>query len=120
DPGLASVVARARVPVIVMHLRGGFTSMHHDPHYVDVVAEVADELGAAIQRAESAGIPRDQGVVDPGIGFSKTAAHSLEVLRRLPELAMLHRPVLVGPSRKSFIGAVLEGRPIERRRRGRG
>jgi dihydropteroate synthase len=114
DPRMASVVARSGAPAIVMHLRGAFASMHRDPRYVDVMSEVADELGAALARAESNGVPRDRLIVDPGLGFSKAAPHSLEALRRLPELALLDRPILVGPSRKSFIGAVLD-RPIEER-----
>jgi dihydropteroate synthase len=91
-----------------MHLRGDFLSMHHDPAYKDVMAEVIAELGQAVGRAESAGVPRAQVIVDPGIGFSKAAAHSLEVIRRLPDLAVLDQPVLAGPSRKSFIGRVLD------------
>ena len=117
DPQMASVVAGAGAPAIAMHLRGGFASMHRDPQYVDVMSEIADELGLVISRAAEAGLGRDRIIVDPGIGFSKTAAHSLEVLRRLPELALLDCPVLVGPSRKSFIGAVLD-RPIDRRMMG--
>jgi dihydropteroate synthase len=114
DPALAPVVAAAGVPAIVMHLRGSFSSMHEAPAYRDVMAEVVGELGGALERAVTAGIARDQVLVDPGIGFSKTAAHSLEVLRRLPELGALDRPVLVGPSRKKFIGTVVDKDPAGR------
>jgi dihydropteroate synthase len=108
EPGLARLVARRGVPAVLMHLRGDFFSMHRDPSYKDVMAEVIAELGQAVGRAESAGVPRAQVIVDPGIGFSKAAAHSLEVIRRLPDLAVLDQPVLAGPSRKSFIGRVLD------------
>jgi dihydropteroate synthase len=108
DPPLARLVARRGVPAVLMHLRGDFASMHRDPSYADVMAEVIAELGQAVGRAESAGVPRAQVIVDPGIGFSKAAGHSLEVIRRLSELAVLDQPVLAGPSRKSFIGRVLD------------
>ena len=108
DPGLAPLVARRGVPVVLMHLRGAFASMHAAPSYVDVMAEVVSELRQALRRAEAAGVAASQVILDPGIGFSKTAAHSLEVLRRLSEMAVLDRPVLAGPSRKSFIGRVLD------------
>jgi dihydropteroate synthase len=108
DPGLARVVARRGVPAVLMHLRGDFASMHRDPSYADVMAEVTAELRQAVVRAETAGVPRAQVIVDPGIGFSKAAPHSLEVIRRLSELSVLDQPVLAGPSRKSFIGRVLD------------
>jgi dihydropteroate synthase len=90
-----------------MHLRGDFATMHRQPSYADVVGEVAAELRGALARGEQAGVAREQLIVDPGIGFSKDAAHSLALLRRLEELRALDRPLLVGPSRKRFIGAVL-------------
>lgn len=112
DPALAGVVARAGVPAVVMHLRGAFGSMHREPAYVDVMGEVVSELEQAVLRAEAAGVARESLIVDPGIGFSKTAEHSLEVLRRMPELARLDRPVLVGPSRKSFMAKVVKGERV--------
>jgi dihydropteroate synthase len=114
DAAMAGVVARTGVPAVVMHLRGGFLDMHHDPRYEDVMAEVVSELGAAVARAEAAGVSRDQLIVDPGIGFSKTVEQSLEVLRRLSEMDEIARPVLVGPSRKRFIGSVLAQPPDQR------
>jgi len=78
------------------------------------MGEVVSELGRAVARAERAGVPRERLILDPGLGFSKDAAHSLEALRRLGEMEALDRPVLVGPSRKSFIGKVLD-LPAERR-----
>jgi dihydropteroate synthase len=114
DPEMTTVVARAGVPAVVMHLRGDFATMHQSPAYQDVVAEVVEELKVALERAQAAGIDRERLIVDPGLGFSKTAAHSLELLRRLPELAVLERPLLVGPSRKSFLRAVVDA-PAEGR-----
>ena len=114
DPAMASLVAERGVPAVLMHLRGGFAQMHRAPSYGDVMGEVVSELGDALARAERAGVPREQLILDPGLGFSKDAAHSLEALRRLDELEALDRPVLVGPSRKSFIGKLLD-RPADLR-----
>ena len=114
DPALARLVAERGVPAVLMHLRGDFTAMHEKPAYDDVVGEIVVELRARLQAATDAGVARQQLIVDPGIGFAKDAAHSLEVLRRLGQLAGLDRPILVGPSRKSFIGKVL-GRPSSER-----
>jgi dihydropteroate synthase len=114
DAELAPLVAERSVPAVLMHLRGGFSEMHRPPKYDDVAREVVGELAAALERARAAGVPREQLLVDPGIGFSKAAEHSLEMLARLPELRALDRPVLAGPSRKSFIGHVL-GQPVGER-----
>jgi dihydropteroate synthase len=114
DPTMASLVAARQVPAVLMHLRGGFAEMHRAPAYRDVMGEIVSELAEAIARAEKAGVERRLLIVDPGLGFSKDAGHSLEALRRLPELGALDRPVLVGPSRKSFIGKLLD-LPVERR-----
>jgi dihydropteroate synthase len=114
DPAMAPLVAARGVPAVLMHTRGGFEEMHRDPAYRDVSAEVVAELGEALARAEQAGVPREHLIVDPGIGFAKDAEHSLEALGRLRDLEVLDRPVLVGPSRKSFIGKVLDV-PVGRR-----
>jgi dihydropteroate synthase len=115
DPAMAPLAAERGVPVVVMHLRGDFATMHREPSYRDVMGEVAEELEQALRRGEEGGVPRERMIVDPGIGFAKDAGHSLEALRRLPELRALDRPILVGPSRKSFIGTVLGGLPPEER-----
>jgi dihydropteroate synthase len=114
DPRMGRLVAERGVPVVLMHLRGDFQGMHRAPHYGNVLAEVAAELEEALARAGRAGVRREQTIVDPGLGFAKDAGHTLEVIRRLPELASLGRPLLVGPSRKSFIGRVTERPPAER------
>lgn len=108
DAGMATLVAQRGVPAVLMHLRGDFQAMHAQPAYGDVAREVALELGQRLAEAERAGVARSQVLLDPGLGFAKDASQTLEMLRRLPELAALDRPLLVGPSRKSFIGRVLD------------
>jgi dihydropteroate synthase len=114
DPALGRAVAAARVPVVLMHMRGTPADMQARAVYGDVAAEVAAELRAALARADAAGIDRAQVILDPGIGFAKTAEQSLELLARIGELRNLGCPLLVGPSRKSFIGKVT-GAPVEAR-----
>ena len=115
DPGSAAVVAAAGCPVVLMHMRGTPDTMNARAIYSDVASEVRDELAARIGAARHAGIAPEAIAIDPGIGFAKLAPHSLEMLRRLPELAMLGRPILVGVSRKSFLGRI-GGEPEPRRR----
>ncbi len=114
DPDLARAVTAAGVPVVLMHMRGTPADMQSHARYGDVVREVAAELAAALARAEAAGIARERIVLDPGIGFAKTAEQSVELLSRVGELRALGRPLLVGPSRKSFIGK-LTGAPVGER-----
>jgi len=106
DPALLRVVAESGAPVVLMHSRGPSGDMQSRAEYGDVTAEVAAELWEALERALAAGVSPGQIVLDPGIGFAKTAAQSLELLRHLDTLRALGRPLLVGPSRKSFIGKV--------------
>jgi dihydropteroate synthase len=108
DPELAGVVARRGAPIVLMHTRGRSRDMYEQAHYHEVVDEVLDELRESIAFAAGAGVPRDQMLVDPGIGFAKDATHSFEVLGRLAEFADLGRPIVVGSSRKSFLN-----RPIK-------
>ncbi len=114
DPALARVVAETGVPVVLMHMRGTPRDMRERATYADLLGEVRDELRGAMDRAVAAGVHEDRIVLDPGIGFAKTAEQSVEVLARLGELAGLGRPLLVGPSRKSFIGALTGAPPEER------
>ena len=104
DPDALALVAARGCPVVLMHMRGDPATMNARAVYADIAREVTDELAARIHAAELAGIARDAIAIDPGIGFAKLAPHSLELLRRLPELATLDCPILVGVSRKSFIG----------------
>jgi dihydropteroate synthase len=110
DPALAGVAARAGVPVILMHAQGTPETMQVAPAYGDVVAEVAAFLAARVRAAAAAGIDPARIAIDPGIGFGKTIAHNLALLRAIPVLAGLGHPVLVGASRKRFVG-VLGGAP---------
>jgi dihydropteroate synthase len=116
DPGLASVVAGSGAGLVLMHTRGRSKTMYAEATYGDVVAEVADELAAGVAAAVAAGIPADRIIVDPGIGFAKRPTDSYGVLARLPELARaLERPVLVGPSRKSYLRDAVDGRSAAER-----
>ena len=108
DPAILKVVAAADCPYVLMHSRGDSTSMDELAIYGDVVQEVRQELLDGSERAMAAGIRRERLIWDPGLGFAKTTEQNLELLRRLSELAGDGFPVLVGPSRKRFIGAVLE------------
>ncbi len=115
EPRLASVAAETGAGLILMHTRGRSNEMYQLAKYTDVVVEVRQELEAAIGRATSAGVSRNAIVIDPGFGFAKLAEHSLTLLARLPELATLDRPILSGPSRKSFLKSALgERHPSER------
>ena len=103
DPDLAGVAAECGVPVILMHMRGEPRSMQVAPHYDELVIDIRGFLEAAAAAAERRGIPREKLIVDPGIGFGKTPEHNLQLIQRLQEFAALDLPILVGPSRKSFI-----------------
>jgi len=114
DPALREVVAEAGVPAVLMHMRGTPSDMASRAVYADVVGEVERELAAALARAVAAGVREELILLDPGLGFAKTAPHSLALLAALPRLARLGRPLVVGPSRKSFIGAI-SGAPVGER-----
>ena len=105
DDGLAAVVAASGAAIVLMHNRGRSREMYREAAYDDVVGEIGRELEAAIGRATAAGIPRELVIVDPGFGFAKRAEHTWESLAGLDRLAALDRPILVGPSRKSFLTA---------------
>jgi dihydropteroate synthase len=106
-PALARVVARHGAGLVLCHMRGTPATMQAAPRYGDLLAEVRGRLAEAVAVAEAAGVAPDAICVDPGIGFGKTVDHNLTLLRRLDALRPLGKPVLVGPSRKSFIGAIL-------------
>lgn len=107
DPDMAAVVAEARAPVVLMHMQGSPQTMQQAPAYGDVVAEVRDFLSERIDAFQAAGGDPALTLVDPGIGFGKTLQHNLELLRRIDQLKSLARPVVVGASRKSFLGRLL-------------
>ncbi len=108
DPEMAPLCAQAGCPVILMHTRGRPRDMQTRANYGDVLAEVAGELSEAVGAALEAGVRGESLLIDPGIGFAKTPEHNLQLLNRLDELARLGRPIVVGASRKSFIGHVLD------------
>jgi dihydropteroate synthase len=115
DPELAGVVAGAGVRCILMHMLGEPRTMQRNPRYDDVVGEVRAFLEERLAFAVGQGVPEERIWVDPGIGFGKTVAHNLELLRRLDEIAAIGRPVVVGTSRKSFLGKLTHGRPEHER-----
>jgi dihydropteroate synthase len=116
DPAMGRTVAESGAALVIMHTRGSSKAMYAEATYGDVVADVIAELRACVDRAVAAGISRDRLIVDPGIGFAKQPAHSYGVLARLPELAhALDLPLLVGPSRKSFLRQAVDNRPAVER-----
>ena len=117
DPDLGAVVAAAGVPIILMHTRGSSERMQEEARYEDLLADILMELREALGRASRAGIGPEATLVDPGIGFAKSAQQSLIVLRHLAAVRSLGRPIVIGPSRKSFIGEVL-GLPADERLEG--
>lgn len=106
DPEMAALCAERGATVVLMHMLGTPRTMQREPAYEDVVAEIKAFLSGRIEAAVAAGIAEERIWLDPGIGFGKTAEHNLELLRRLAELRELGRPLVVGTSRKSFIGRV--------------
>ena len=114
DPEMAAVAAEAGVPVILMHMKGTPANMQANPSYDDVTAEIIAFLSKAIDQAVNSGIRRERIIVDPGIGFGKTFDHNLEILRELGRFQCLDAPILVGSSRKAFIGRILDKKVHER------
>jgi len=115
DPELASVARRHGLPLVLMHMRGRPRTMQKLPFARNVLADVTRGLRDALLRARKAGLPKSQLILDPGIGFGKSYQQNCELLARLPELARLGCPLLIGASRKSFIGKLLGDAPADRR-----
>jgi dihydropteroate synthase len=114
DPAMADVVAKARAGLVLMHMQGTPATMQDHPAYTAVAEEVCEFLRSRMEAAVAAGIEVERIAVDPGFGFGKTSAHNLALLGGLPALRVLDRPIVIGPSRKSFVGGLL-GRPVEER-----
>jgi dihydropteroate synthase len=110
DPELAGVVAESGADCCLMHMLGDPRTMQDDPRYDDVVSEVKSFLEVRLAYAVSEGVPEERVWLDPGIGFGKTVEHNLELLRRLGEIVAIGRPVVIGTSRKSFLGKIAGGR----------
>jgi dihydropteroate synthase len=115
DPAMAGVAARSGAGVILMHMQGTPQTMQQHPEYADVIEDIAAALLERVEAAQAAGIARDRLLIDPGLGFGKTLDHNLALMRHLDRFVTLGPPVVLGPSRKSFIGAVLGGAPAGER-----
>jgi dihydropteroate synthase len=115
DPDLGRVVAEAGAAIVLMHTRGRSRDMYKEAVYADVIGEVSAELTQATTRADAAGISRNAIVLDPGLGFGKKAEHTFETIARLDRLDSLGYPLLVGPSRKSYLKAAIGDRPASER-----
>jgi dihydropteroate synthase len=114
DKKMARVAADFKAPICLMHMKGSPKTMQFKPAYRDLMGEIVDHLAAGIAIANNAGILLEKIIVDPGLGFGKTTVHNLEIMRRLRELKVLGRPILLGPSRKATIGQVLNLPAAER------
>jgi dihydropteroate synthase len=114
EPGITGICAEFDVPVVLMHFYGGPHKMVKEPKYDDLMGDIIAFLDERIKFAEDAGIDPDKIITDPGVGFSKYGADNIEILRRLDELRTLDKPVLLGASRKSFIGDLVDKPPQER------
>lgn len=114
DEKMAGVAAEYGAKVVLMHIKGDPLMMQDNPTYENLIQEIKDKLKRLIQKAEEAGIKKENIIIDPGLGFGKTAEHNLEILKQLAIFKELGRPVMVGPSRKSFIGKLLGVEPDKR------
>ena len=114
DKDMAKVVAETGVYCVLMHMRRDPNNMHENPHYNDVVEEVFEELKESIAIAKNAGVKDDKIILDPGIGFAKDFNHNMELLKKLDKFIALGYPLLMGVSRKRFIGAILDAEPNNR------
>jgi dihydropteroate synthase len=117
DPRMKEIVARHQVPVIVMHIKGTPRDMQKDPQYRDLIGEILSFFRESISRADAAGVPADKIIIDPGIGFGKSFAHNLDILKGLESFKVLGKPIMVGASRKSFLGKILD-LPVDERLEG--
>ncbi len=108
DPEMADVAAKHDVPIVLMHIRGTPEVMQSDVHYDCLLTEIMEYLEEGIEIAEEAGVDTNQIIVDPGIGFGKTVDHNLKIIHHLAELKSLGKPIMLGVSRKSFIGKILD------------
>ncbi|KPL05546.1 MAG: dihydropteroate synthase [candidate division Zixibacteria bacterium SM1_73] len=117
DPQMKKIASEYQVPVVLMHIKGTPKNMQENPYYDDVIEEITKYLRESIQLAKDAGIQKENIIIDPGIGFGKRLEDNLNILKNLKKFSILNCPILVGPSRKSFIGKIL-GLPVEERLEG--
>jgi dihydropteroate synthase len=118
DPKMPAVVSEYKVPVVIMHIRGNPRDMQQNPVYEALIPEIMDYLRIGIIIARQTGISEDMIVIDPGIGFGKTFDHNLQIIHNLQEFTLLRKPILIGPSRKAFIGKILGDVPVTERLEG--
>ncbi|GBD97651.1 MAG TPA: dihydropteroate synthase [Nitrospirae bacterium] len=118
DPEMPGIAAKNKVPVVIMHIKGTPRNMQKAPVYKALIPEIIDYLHEGIKIARDAGIPDDMIIIDPGIGFGKTVEHNLEIIKGLNEFTGFEKPVLLGHSRKSFIGRMLGDLPVSERLEG--
>jgi len=111
---MAKLIAGYKAGVVIMHMQGNPRTMQKSPQYHSLIDEIIKFLEEAVKRAQDSGIDKERIIIDPGLGFGKTAGHNLEILKKLRDFGVLGRPVLAGPSRKSFIGKILNAAPQER------
>jgi dihydropteroate synthase len=117
DPQMKKIAAEYQVPTVLMHIKGTPKNMQKNPYYDDVITEITEYLKESIEIAENAGIDREKIIIDPGIGFGKRLEDNLNILKNLKKFSILDCPIMVGPSRKSFIGKILD-LPVEERLEG--
>lgn len=118
DPKMAKITAKHKVPVVIMHIKGTPQDMQKNPTYKSLIPEITAYFHECIQVARDAGIPDDMIIIDPGIGFGKTVKHNLEIIKRLKDFEGFEKPILLGPSRKAFIGKLLGDAPTDERLEG--
>ncbi len=118
DPAMSGIVSDFRIPVVIMHIKGAPRNMQAHPSYEALIPEIMDYLRKSMQIAVQKGVAEDMIILDPGIGFGKTFDHNLQIINRLHEFTKLEKPILIGPSRKSFLGKILEDLPPEQRLEG--
>lgn len=118
DPKMPEVVAKHNVAVVLMHIKGTPKYMQNSPYYKALIPEVIEYLRESIVIAKSAGVSEDRIIIDPGIGFGKLPEHNLEIINKLKDFTLLGKPILIGVSRKSFIGKILNDAPPEKRLEG--
>jgi dihydropteroate synthase len=108
DPKMKEVAAEYKVPIVLMHIKGTPKNMQENPYYEDVIKEITEYLKESIQMAKNGGVQEENIIIDPGIGFGKRLEDNLNILKNLIKFSILNCPILVGPSRKSFIGKILD------------
>jgi dihydropteroate synthase len=114
DPKMKEVASEYQVPIVLMHIKGTPKNMQENPYYEDVIEEIIKYLKESIQLAKDGGVQEENIIIDPGIGFGKRLEDNLNILKNLKKFSILNHPILVGPSRKSFIGKVLNLQVAER------